>query len=252
MKSKYYTKQTVESIACGRLTEYGSKVAPIDAPPVPVELLAEHLFDLRISWESIEEASGDIVLGALRPHARQIVLNERRVADFEGSPGLEAFTIGHELGHWDLFTDHGALHHPQLPGIDHGSQFAKRSGACGEVEIIQLLVDDDAAYAEFKRRNRGKDTHTVRVAVDRYASSLLMPEFLIVQALKPILERWDEWSSKPFGQQAYDVYQVREKFAVTISALQVRLESLNMLSIDWDNRRIYRNKSERMGQTSLF
>ena len=57
---------------------------------------------LNLLWDGIEEKPGERILGALRPAARTVVLNEHRLGELEGSAGLRRFTLGHEIGHWLL------------------------------------------------------------------------------------------------------------------------------------------------------
>ena len=73
--------------------------APV-ALPVPIEMIVEQTFGLEILWEEIEEPPDTIILGALAPRDRRIVLNARHEAMFEWWIGPERFTLAHELAHW--------------------------------------------------------------------------------------------------------------------------------------------------------
>ena len=56
---------------------------------------AETLVDdlgLRLLWEGIVEDPGDRILGALRPDAGVVILNENRLDELEKSEGLRRFT----------------------------------------------------------------------------------------------------------------------------------------------------------------
>ena len=57
---------------------------------------------LNLLWDDIDEEPGERILGALRPSARTVILNENRLDELEGSAGLRRFTLGHEIGHWLL------------------------------------------------------------------------------------------------------------------------------------------------------
>ena len=69
---------------------------------MPVELIIEQTYRLEILWEDVSEPSDTVILGALAPRDRRIVLNLRHQALFEQYMGPERFTLAHELGHWDL------------------------------------------------------------------------------------------------------------------------------------------------------
>jgi len=65
-----------------------------------LELLLDRL-QLNLLWD---ELPAD-VFGALKAQDSLVILNQTRLKDFEATPGLERFTIGHEIGHWILHCD---------------------------------------------------------------------------------------------------------------------------------------------------
>jgi hypothetical protein len=64
------------------------------------------------------------IFGQLIPEQRIVILNERHLDALEAKDGrLRRYTIGHELGHWDLHAEaarSGALS-PLRPTADIGS-----------------------------------------------------------------------------------------------------------------------------------
>ena len=82
------------------LTRHASAVGVPVALPVPIELVIEQTYKLEILWDEILESPGIIILGALEPRHRRIVLNTRHEALFEQYMGPERFTLAHELAHW--------------------------------------------------------------------------------------------------------------------------------------------------------
>ena len=74
--------------------------------PIPIELIVEQSYGLEILWNHIPEPPGTIILGALAPRDRRILLNSRHEAMFEQWMGPERFTLGHELAHWLYDADH--------------------------------------------------------------------------------------------------------------------------------------------------
>ena len=87
------------------LTRHATAVGlPVELP-IPIEMIVEQTFGLQILWEEIEEPLGTIILGALAPHERRIVLNSRHETLFEHYIGPERFTLAHELAHWTYDAD---------------------------------------------------------------------------------------------------------------------------------------------------
>src|SRR5947207_1500668 len=95
-------------------------------PPVPVEWIAEHALDLCIVWEALATDEAAPVLGGLDPVRGEIVLNEAEARRFTAFPGLEAFTLAHEIGHWLLHVPPPWRRQPTLPGWERS-----RAVACG-------------------------------------------------------------------------------------------------------------------------
>ena len=242
---RFYRKHQIEKKAEGRIGEYQELFGMISKPPIPIDDIIEHIFDLKISWEAIMCQPGERVFGALRPETRQIILNENEVVLFTEKPGLE-------LGHWDLFTEHSTLGHPSFLDFDPAKHFVTRSTPQGEVEIIKMLMLDSELYELYKRSQQGKDSPFVKTSVDYYASIMSMPRFLLIPYIKAIHDNWDSWSSKPFNYQLKDLYELADIFEVTITAFQVRLEQLNLLYIPKDEKMVYRNRDEYNGQMSLL
>ena len=250
MTERHYSNKKVEEIADGRLADYQTKFGIITGPPIPIDHIIENLFDLKISWEKIIEKPGEIIWGGLRPQKRQIVLNEIHLDAFQNNPGIERSTKGHELGHWDLFTDQGRLNHPMLPGIDASKGLIFRSASQGQVEVIRLLTTKPEAYKMYKEMIKNEDEPLVKTAVNRYAAALSMPRQFMVPAFKSMVGSWDHWSKMPFNYQLHDLYTLAERFDVSVQALQVRLEQLSLLVID--GKTVYKNKSEANGQLSML
>lgn len=240
----------IEARAAGRLAEYETKYGEIAGPPVPLELIIERLFDLQIAWEELPDRPGAERFAAIRPAERKIILNQRHKDLFNANPGRERFSLGHELGHWDIYVDQAALFHPTIPGFELSSPTFHRTASDGDVLFLSELMDDPDFYAVYKQAMRGVDPPPVKTAVNRYASALLMPPKLMRAAVRPIIDRWDTWQKKTFNQQLADVYRIRDQFGVTISALKIRLDQLGLMYIA-ENDTIHKNRAEFEGQTVL-
>lgn len=143
---RFWKNAEIEVIAESTLSDLEKLFGPISKPPIPLDHIIEHVFDLKISWEPIEEPLGQTILGGLRPERRQIVLNEKHIDLFNSKPGLERSTNGHELGHWKLFVDPMELNHPTLFEMQ-GERFS--SFRCqakeGVVYVLRGLSFDKSA-----------------------------------------------------------------------------------------------------------
>lgn len=243
-RRKYWTFRAIEELTRRRLEEYEEHTGrSIPWPWVPIEQIIENdPFDLLIKWERIEERPGERILGALRPHERQIILNEAHLELFEEKPGLERFTLGHELGHWDLFVDEAALQHPRLLGVDAGKPpYAFRSAEGGLVQVLLTLTDTKAEAYELLYELQSGARHDgpyEKRAVNRYSGSLLMPRDSI-QCEVAGLDLMS-WST---------LYELAERFGVTPTALRVRLEELGYIFVK--DGKIYRSREEYSGQKAL-
>lgn len=157
--------------------------------PVPVELIVEVLFDLRIAHAVLPEPAGDMVLGALAPAERTIYLNEAHAAIFDRWIGPERFTLAHELGHWLYDADDP----DQLDLLGSPEAIFCRGGAA---------TDDRASIRE---RN-----------ADGFAARLLMPEDLVRPALAALWPQLDERA-------------LAASWGVSVRALQIRAVELGFM-----------------------
>lgn len=160
--------------------------------PVPVDLIIETVYDLRIESKVIPEEPGERILGVLQPAARTIFLNQRHEDLFTAVVGPEQFTLGHELGHWIYDADDPA----------------------------QGRLFDPAASPVFCRHlanNAPQEAAQLReVNANKFASALLMPEHLIRIAI-----------AEPFVSRLA-LSQTAASWGVSAQALTIRLETLKM------------------------
>lgn len=103
----------------------------------------EELLDrlgLCLLWDDLEEAEGQVTLGALRPSTAQVIVNEQHSALFEANPGLLRFTLAHEAGHWVL--------HCAAARSGTGSIFEADRTWCrdGSFDPIELQAEGFASY----------------------------------------------------------------------------------------------------------
>lgn len=125
---------------------------------------AEALVDdvgLRLMWTVIEDSPDEHIFGALIPARRCVVLNERHRDTLDGNLGLRRFTLGHEIGHWEL--------HVRPTG---GGQLA--------------YIEGDRSWC------RERSSNPLEIQAERFAAFLLTPTELLVPRLPPA--PWGGWT----------------------------------------------------------
>jgi Zn-dependent peptidase ImmA (M78 family) len=71
--------------------------------PVPVEAIIEKYLGIHLSYDDLDEILGKAdVLGATWVEEKKMIINSNLL---EGAEGRQAFTLGHEAGHWMLHKD---------------------------------------------------------------------------------------------------------------------------------------------------
>jgi len=238
---KFWRNREIEERTSARLAEYHRMTGWEIEPPVPVELLAERLFDLRLLYEPFVDAPGFFVPAAFEPATRTIVVNENHRAAFDDKPGLERFSVGHEVGHWDLFESNADKSSGSLFGdTATGTRMNCRTVGNIEARFIPGIWRDDGSYEVLSYLERVTDSPTVASAVNRYAGALLMPRNL----LREFFDFYDitSWTC---------LRAVAESFGVSISALKVRLEKLGWVCVAADGSLVKCSREEYAGQQRI-
>jgi Zn-dependent peptidase ImmA (M78 family) len=172
---------------------------PIELP-VPIELIIESTFGLEIVFETLDEPPDTMILGALYPHSKRIVLNERHTAMFETWIGPERFTLAHELSHWIYDADDPN----QLSlDLDHtvGERFCYHREAPGLADEVRIR----------------------EINANKLASHLLLPEHLVRAVdIDTVLD---------------DFRATAAHWGVSQKTLRIRLETLGLID-DLDVQRL--------------
>lgn len=239
MKKRFLRNDDIERLAEQRLHELAAKLGRPLTPPIPIDLLAEQVLGLQFLWEEIEELPGEVIFGAIMPKERLIMLNDRRKATFAATPGLERSTKGHEMGHWDLFVDKATLDHPVLFDMGEGP-FSLRSCTHGEATVLKILRETPEGQELLREIESRADEPDEARAVNRYAAAVSMPKALLrEEALKTDRTKWP------------NLYRLKDRFEVTISAMCVRLQQLDLLYIGKD-KKLFESRDHANGQLGLF
>ena len=213
MTTKFLADSQLEEMAARLLRRYDSLHGAVTSPPVPVERILEDLLDLNILWDDISEPPQQSILAALDPGERTVVFNESRRTVIIDTPGLYYTVLAHEAGHWEVHVDHGHLAQRPLPNL--GRDFS----------------------CLYRSSGPGQDLREVQA--HRFMGFLLMPSEMLMEAIIDVdLLRWPA------------LYELRERFQVTITALKVRLERLGLLYVTEDGD-LYPSRQEYEGQMRL-
>ena len=213
MAPGYLSDVQIEDMAARLLGRYQSRYGVLTGPPVPVERIVEDVLDLNILWDEIPETQGQSILAALEPHSRMVVFNESRKGLLEETQGLYNTVLAHEAGHWEVHVDQSLLAQQSFPqlGRNYGCLF----------------------------RNSGPGQDTREVQAHKFMNYLLMPHDLTLNAIRGLdLLNWPT------------LYQLRDAFGVTITALKIRLERLGLLFVANDGQ-LYFSRQEYEGQGHL-
>ena len=228
--------QEIEELAQKRLAELQRILGRTLSPPIPIDLIAENVLGLDFLWQPIDELPGEKIFSGLKAKERLIVLNEKHRDLLLEKPGLERSSKGHEMGHWDLFIDKSSLDHPSLFKADGDGPFAFRNSPVGFVAVVKMLYKNPEGWDLLREIKSRADEPDEARAVNRYSAALLMPvDLLCAEALKVDRTKWP------------NLYLLAEKFEVTITALRVRLEQLELLYVD-ENNKLYDSRGAAVGQ----
>ena len=183
---------------------------------IDIDAIIEFDYDLDISWENIDHFAKDgVVLAAIIPQTKQIYLNISQEKLFKEKMGTMNFSKAHELGHWILHISQ-QKNYEQLSFIESDHYFC-RSSATRRPEEIQA---------------------------DMFASSILMPRGIISGAIEELKNNKSiDW---------HDLYEMKDAFEVSISALTTRLKQLKLIYIDEKNKKIYSSEEAAKGFISMF
>lgn len=196
----------IERRAIQMLINFQNRFGVIDAPPVPIDRIAEKHLDLRFDWDEIDDLPEGRVLGYIDPATKRICMNTRWRSQFDEFIGPEAFTKAHEVGHWDLHVFQG-----------------------GEKQLALPFV---SAPEPQRYMCTQSSTNPREYQANRYAAYLLMPYSL----LAPFIAGLDltDWSI---------VKRLAERFGVSGTAMRIRLESMKLIYTAPDGR-FFRSEQE--------
>lgn len=159
--------------------------------PVPIEHIIELTYELQVVHDVIDEPSGSMILGALVPTTRTIIMNEAHEDLFSEVIGPERFTLGHELAHWVYDADN-----PDQLALD--------------------LTGSNDVFCYDRRSASESDSARIRETnANKLAASLLLPKRLMKeQDITDVVNRIGHYAAL---------------WGVSKQTLSIRLDSLGLI-----------------------
>ena len=226
IKIPYLSEDRIEHAAAVLLADYANARGITVTPPIPVEHILEAHLRLTLDFEDLhqmlgipvpeEEPEWDYpeVLGALWVDTREVFIDQSLDPDENPlNDGRYRFTLGHEVGHWQLHRQY----------LESTPAQASRFGIRCEPAIIC-------------RKSQAKER--IEWQANFFASSLLMPKATLAGAwrdrfgdLVPRIVRHDDtlWRFvRPFAAQ----------FGVSSTPMKIRLETVGLLYPEMTRQRV--------------
>jgi Zn-dependent peptidase ImmA (M78 family) len=185
------TQSDPERAAVALLRDFEARFDVADAPPVPVERIAESLLDLLIEeHDDVRSIPGaptnqGRLSGMIHPETHTIWLDRSECAR---SRGRRRFTIAHECGHWVL----------HIIGSDHVI-------CCRPQDVSEQDVHDADKVRQLRRRE---------TEANEFARELLMPEPLVHEQARAT---------------GFNLAMMADRFDVSVPAIRLRLLTLELL-----------------------
>lgn len=207
----------IEAAAVATLNSYGRRFGEVGAPPVPVEEILECDLGLDFGLEDLKGDFGDDALGALWAGDRRVRVDTSLDPTlFPEKEGRYRFTVGHEIGHWQLHR------HLFLAEVDQGSLF----DASSEPSVVCRI---------------GFGKPPIEWQADAFSARLLMPAKMLTRV-------WAEAKGGlgPASRTArrHDPSRTRIEsmarvFKVSAQAMRIRLIELGLI-VDHEGARLFR------------
>jgi hypothetical protein len=238
MKPAFLSEQDIEQRAASVLRQYERQTGTVVQEPVPIDDIVDVTLDVPILWRSIPAVRGSQPAGKfVQPTLGKpacIVLNEDLLDTvFAATPGFEHTTLAHEAGHAVL---HREPHRSQQ--LDLGLVLVEPTR-----EIVSTVSDlEGGLQRAIALRGPAGDDYWREWQAFTFMRYILMPRPLIQSLL--IGNRFLNWSGPG------SLYDLRDRFGVTISALVMHLSKLGFIEVD-EHRRIHDRRASAVGQRSL-
>jgi hypothetical protein len=220
MKVRFLSREEIEFAAISTVFAYERQFEKITDPPIPVEEILECHLELDLRFEDLVGShSAPDALGAIWMHQREVKIDASLDPTvFPQKEGRYCFTVGHEIGHWQL--------HRYLFLAD-ANQFS--------------LFDVTQEPSIVCRAGQSKDP--IEWQADTFSSYLLMPKRMVIRAWEQVYGSHRPYfaaremtslsercsSAKGWPPSVEVARKMAGKFKVSAQAMQIRLVELGLL-----------------------
>jgi len=215
LKVPYLSDAQIESATQELLRRYTKWKGAPPRPPIPVDAIVEGVLELTLEVTDLRARLGkDDVLGATWLNDALVVIDQ----SLEGNEGRFSFTLGHEVGHWQLHRPLIEMDKVTIP------LYSREDGAAKTPAIVCRDSQRDAA----------------EIQADKFASCLLMPASDVRAAVKLVtgeplaIENFN--ARKKAGERIVELRDFAGEVIakggftnVSNQAMQIRLETLKLV-----------------------
>lgn len=221
MKVRFLHEEEIELAALATLDAYGRRFGEVAGPPVPVEEILECDLELDFGFEDLRGGGfGADALGAMWVQERKVRVDSSLDPTlYPDKEGRYRFTMGHEIGHWQLHR------HLFLADANQDSLF----GASQEPSVICRAGEAKKPPIEWQ--------------ADAFAGRLLMPREMVTRVWADanggenlrFVGGNDEVASLPMrrrtqsGPKLTIVREMAKTFNVSMQAMEIRLTAMGLV-----------------------
>jgi hypothetical protein len=220
MQVKYLPQRHIENAALCVIEEYRRKYTGITGPPIPVEEMVECLRELDYGFDDLPAVLNiPDVLGASWVEDRKIRIDmSLDPVSYPEKKGRYRFTVGHELGHWELHRHLYLAHRGQRTLF---KEKPKPSAICRKStqrQQIEWQANAFSAYLLMPREMTLKAWKARRGDLEPYVA---------VDEIADLSARWSlDEDEQPTVELAHEIAR---EFHVSGQAMQIRLVGLGLI-----------------------
>jgi len=230
MRPKYLPEEEIESVANFLLFTYGEEFGPVVRPPVPVDEMLECNLKLHFGFGDLPRVLGvPDALGATWIHERKVIIDQSLdPAEHPERRGRYRFTVGHEIGHWEL----------------HSPLFRN---AASQGQLFGVPKDPTIVCRARSSRN------PLEWQANTFAACLLMPATMVFNAWverqgslasyvadKEIAELSTRWKLGESVQPTVEIARdLAREFHVSGQAMQIRLIGLQLIEAGTPSQKLF-------------
>ena len=237
----YLNIKQIQAEADLLIAEYGERFAPVAAPPIPVDEMAELHLQLTLEYLNMRSLFPDAdVHGAIWFEEARIGIDSR--LDPDATPtkrGRYHFTLAHEIGHWRLHRHHYAANPRECKLFDNGTERPDVVCRSNDTQPVEWQANVFAANLLMPRQMVQAAWTDFRYGDDRpLAIDELREMFADVMDVEPLYHQGriaNDQASQDIAMKEGFCRPLAGRFEVSREAMRIRLEQLGLLVLKKEN-----------------